>query len=82
MHVAETKRQVELKRHGTVVAVVWCIELALVSSYKLIMGVDHMNVGVDHMNVGVPYTLVNKRNSLLGAYWLLSAFFFPGFAPG
>jgi len=30
----------------------------------------------------LPYTRVNKRNSLLGAYWLLSACFFPGFAPG
>ena len=30
----------------------------------------------------IPYTRVNKRNSLLGAYWLLSACFFPGFAPG
>ena len=30
----------------------------------------------------IPYTRVNKRNSLLGAYWLLRACFFPGFAPG
>ena len=30
----------------------------------------------------IPYTWVNKGNSLLGAYWLLSACFFPGFAPG
>ena len=30
----------------------------------------------------IPYTQVNKRNSLLGAYWLLSACFFPGFTPG
>ena len=33
-------------------------------------------------HIVVPYTRVNKRNSLLGAYWLLSACFFPGFAPG
>ena len=30
----------------------------------------------------IPYTRVNKLNSLLGAYWLLSACFFPSFAPG
>ena len=30
----------------------------------------------------LPYTRVNKRNWLLDAYWLLSACFFPGFAPG
>ena len=29
----------------------------------------------------IPYTRVNKRNSLLSAYCLLSAGFFPGFAP-
>jgi len=28
------------------------------------------------------YTWVNKHNLLLGAYWLLSTCFFPGFAPG
>ena len=28
----------------------------------------------------IPYTRVNNRNSLLSAYWLLSACFFPGFA--
>ena len=33
-------------------------------------------------NIKLPYTQVNKCNSVLGAYWLLSACFFPGFAPG
>ena len=31
---------------------------------------------------GILYTQVNKRNWLRSAYWLLSAYFFPGFAPG
>ena len=30
----------------------------------------------------VPYTRVNKRNWLRSAYCLLSAYFFPGYAPG
>ena len=30
----------------------------------------------------LPYTRVNKRNWLRSAYCLLSAYFFPGFAPG
>ena len=29
-----------------------------------------------------PYTRVNKHNSLVSAHCLLSACFFPGFAPG
>ena len=32
--------------------------------------------------VNIPYTRVNKRNWLRSIYYLLSAYFFPGFAPG
>ena len=34
------------------------------------------------LGINIPYTQVNKRNSLLSAYCLLSTCLFPGFAPG
>ena len=34
------------------------------------------------LQILIPYTRVNKRNWLRSAYCLLSAYFFPGFAPG
>ena len=42
--------------------------------------IKQVGVGILINNIPlIPYTRVNKRNSLLGAYWLLSTCFFPGF---
>ena len=41
----------------------------------------HLAIHRGDYHQGIPYTRVNKCNSLLSAYWLLGACFFPGFAP-
>ena len=62
-----------------------CISFCILGSHKM-KGTTHALTCIDSLPTAIrreiPYTRVNKRNSLLGAYWLLSACFFPGFAPG
>ena len=53
---------------------------------KLRMWIQQQEVDLCHkgslLRTVIPYTRVNKRNRLRSAYCLLSAYFFPGFAPG
>ena len=41
----------------------------------------HLAIHRGDYHQGIPYTRVNKHNSLLSAYWLLSICFFLCFAP-
>ena len=54
------------------------------SEWAAVVHVPQVKIVVPHQPgiLKVLYTRVNKRNSLLSAYWLLSACFFLGFAPG